>query len=87
MSEISITVGIPMETIVEMNGNLLDNVNSTLNIGDELIITVLLQRSYGLYIQSGALKSLSELVKTYPLLNEIAKKKSISVAKLLSDLC
>ncbi len=40
LSEISITVGIPMETIVEMNGNLLDNVNSTLNIGDELIITV-----------------------------------------------
>ena len=29
-----------METIVGMNGHLLDNVNSTLNIGDELIITV-----------------------------------------------
>jgi len=40
LSEISMTVGIPMETIVEMNGNILDNVNSTLNIGDELIITV-----------------------------------------------
>ncbi|MBQ7832922.1 MAG: M23 family metallopeptidase [Lachnospiraceae bacterium] len=40
LSEISITVGIPMETIVEMNGHILDNVNSTLNIGDELIITV-----------------------------------------------
>lgn len=40
LSEISIIVGIPMETIVEMNGNILDNVNSTLNIGDELIITV-----------------------------------------------
>ena len=40
LSEISISVGIPMETIVEMNGHILDNVNSTLNIGDELIITV-----------------------------------------------
>lgn len=40
LSEISIAVGIPMETIVEMNGHILDNVNSTLNIGDELIITV-----------------------------------------------
>ena len=40
LSEISITVGIPMETIVEMNGNILDSVSSTLNIGDELIITV-----------------------------------------------
>ena len=40
LSEISITVGIPMETIVEMNGHILDSVNSTLNIGDELIITV-----------------------------------------------
>lgn len=40
LSEISIAVGLPMETIVGMNGHLLDNVNSTLNIGDELIITV-----------------------------------------------
>lgn len=40
LSEISITVGIPMETIVDMNGHILDDVNSTLNIGDELIITV-----------------------------------------------
>ena len=40
LSEISMIVGIPMETIVEMNGNVLDTVNSTLNIGDELIITV-----------------------------------------------
>ncbi len=40
LSEISITVGIPMETIVEMNGHILESVNSTLNIGDELIITV-----------------------------------------------
>ena len=54
---------------------------------NELILTVLLQRSFGQYIQSGALKSLVELVKTYPLLNEIAKKKSMNVAKLLSDLC
>ena len=40
LSEISITVGIPMETIVEMNGHILDSVSSTLNIGDALIITV-----------------------------------------------
>lgn len=40
LSEISIAVGIPMETIVDMNRHILDNVNSTLNIGDELIITV-----------------------------------------------
>ncbi len=40
LSEISIAVGLPMETIVGMNGHLLDSVNSTLNIGDELIITV-----------------------------------------------
>lgn len=40
LSEISITVGIPMETIVEMNPDILDNVNSTLNIGDKLVITV-----------------------------------------------
>lgn len=40
LSEISITVGLPMETIVDMNGHILDNVNSTLNIGDKLIITV-----------------------------------------------
>lgn len=40
LSEISIAVGIPMETIVEMNSDILKTVNSTLNIGDELIITV-----------------------------------------------
>ncbi len=40
LSEISIAVGIPMETIVEMNGHILESVNSTLGIGDELIITV-----------------------------------------------
>ncbi len=40
LSEISLTVGIPMDTIVEMNPDKLDDVNSTLQINDELIITV-----------------------------------------------
>lgn len=40
LSEISMNLGIPMETIVEMNGHILDDVNSTLNIKDQLIITV-----------------------------------------------
>lgn len=40
LSEISLTVGIPMDTIVEMNPDKLDDVNSTLQIDDELIITV-----------------------------------------------
>lgn len=39
LSEISITVNIPMEDIVAMNDSL-DSVNSTLQIGQELIITV-----------------------------------------------
>lgn len=40
LSEISLTVGIPMDTIVEMNPDQLDSVNSTLQIGQELVITV-----------------------------------------------
>lgn len=40
LSEISLIVGIPMDTIVEMNPDKLDDVNSTLQINDELIITV-----------------------------------------------
>lgn len=40
LSEISINVGIPMDTIVEMNHQLLDDVNSTLHVKDQLIITV-----------------------------------------------
>ena len=39
LSEIAIKVNIPMETIVEMNETL-DSVNSTIRVGDELIITV-----------------------------------------------
>lgn len=39
LSEIAIKVNIPMETIVEMNESL-DSVNSTIRVGDELIITV-----------------------------------------------
>lgn len=40
LSEISLLVGIPMDTIVEMNPDKLDDVNSTLHVKDELIITV-----------------------------------------------
>lgn len=40
LSEISLMVGIPMDAIVEMNPDKLDDVNSTLQINDELIITV-----------------------------------------------
>lgn len=40
LSEISLTVGIPMETIVEMNSDYMDDINSPLQIGQELIITV-----------------------------------------------
>lgn len=39
LSEIAIKVNIPMQTIVDMNDSL-DSVNSTLQIGQELIITV-----------------------------------------------
>ena len=39
LSEIAIKVNIPMDTIVEMNDQL-EDVNSTLQIGDELLITV-----------------------------------------------
>ncbi|MCQ2518580.1 MAG: M23 family metallopeptidase [Lachnospiraceae bacterium] len=40
LSEISLNVGIPMETIVEMNSDYLDDVNSTLHVGQQLVITV-----------------------------------------------
>lgn len=39
LSEISIKVNIPMDTIVEMN-DILEDVNSTLHVGDKLVITV-----------------------------------------------
>lgn len=39
LSEIAIKVNIPMDTIVEMNDSL-EDVNATLQIGDELLITV-----------------------------------------------
>ncbi len=39
LSEIAIKVNIPMDTIVEMNDQL-EDINSTLQIGDELLITV-----------------------------------------------
>lgn len=40
LSEIALKVNVPMETIVEMNRDLLDNVNSKIIVGDKLIITV-----------------------------------------------
>lgn len=40
LSEISIKVNIPMDKIIEMNSETLQNENSTIRIGDKLIITV-----------------------------------------------
>lgn len=40
LSEISIKVNIPMDKIIEMNSETLENENSTIRIGDILIITV-----------------------------------------------
>jgi len=40
LSEIALKVDIPMEQIVEMNSDKLDNVNTQIHVGDKLIITV-----------------------------------------------
>ncbi len=40
LSEISIKVNIPMDDIIAMNSDILENENSTLHVGDKLIITV-----------------------------------------------
>ena len=40
LSEIAIKVNIPMDKIIEMNSETLENENSTIRIGDKLIITV-----------------------------------------------
>lgn len=40
LSGIEVKVDLPMDRIVEMNPDVLDNVNSTLHIGDKLVITV-----------------------------------------------
>ena len=40
LSEIALKVNIPMETIVELNGDKLETVNSPIHIGDKLTITV-----------------------------------------------
>ncbi|MBQ2804082.1 MAG: M23 family metallopeptidase [Lachnospiraceae bacterium] len=40
LSEISLKVNIPMDKIIEMNSQTLENENSTIRIGDKLIITV-----------------------------------------------
>lgn len=40
LPEISIKVNIPMDKIIEMNSHMLENENSTIRIGDKLIITV-----------------------------------------------
>ncbi len=40
LSEIAIKVNIPMDKIIEMNSETLENENSTIRVGDKLIITV-----------------------------------------------
>lgn len=40
LSEIALKVNVPMDTIVEMNRDLLDNVNTPIHVGDKLVITV-----------------------------------------------
>ncbi len=40
LSEIAIKVNIPMDKIIEMNSHMLENENSTIRIGDKLIITI-----------------------------------------------
>lgn len=40
LSEISIKVNIPMDKIIEMNSETLENENSTIRVGDKLVITV-----------------------------------------------
>lgn len=40
LSEIAIKVNIPMDKIIEMNNETLENENSTIRVGDKLIITV-----------------------------------------------
>jgi len=40
LSEISVKVNIPMDKIIEMNSHMLENENSTIRVGDMLIITV-----------------------------------------------
>ena len=40
LSEISIKVNIPMDKIIELNSETLENENSTIRVGDKLIITV-----------------------------------------------
>ena len=72
------------ERIIDYLSIVIEKKNIEVN---ELLLTILIERSYGKYVQSGALKALTHLVKTYPLLNEIAKKKSLKIVKFLSDLC
>ncbi|MBQ3906382.1 MAG: M23 family metallopeptidase [Lachnospiraceae bacterium] len=40
LSSIALKVNVPMERIVEMNSELLDSVNTTIHVGDKLIITI-----------------------------------------------
>lgn len=40
LSEIALKVNIPMDRIVEMNSDLLESINTTLHIGDKLVVTV-----------------------------------------------
>ncbi len=40
LSEIALKVDIPLDKIIEMNNELLENENSTIRVGDELVITI-----------------------------------------------
>ena len=40
LSEIALKVNVPIDTIVEMNRDILDNANTMIHVGDKLIITV-----------------------------------------------
>ena len=53
---------------------------------DEIILTVLTERSFGEYSQIGALRALTDLLQKFPLLLDVAQRKSSIVAKKLSEL-
>ncbi|EDR29768.1 CCR4-not transcription complex, putative [Entamoeba dispar SAW760] len=54
---------------------------------NEIILRVLVERSFGKYHQVGALNSLTSLTQKYSQLIDLAKRKSLVVAEKLSKLC
>ncbi|EDR27093.1 hypothetical protein EDI_135470 [Entamoeba dispar SAW760] len=54
---------------------------------NEIILRVLIERSFGEYHQVGAMKALESLVQKHPQLIYLAKRKSTIVAQRLSELC